>query len=154
MYRKILLAYDGSSLSAEVLREGAELAALCKAELYVLSVADISGAVTLAEAVVEPDLQGAEQAMEQALRALRSTGLTAAGSVRLGNPATEIAACAREMRADLVVVGHTGKGMLARWLQGSVGAMLRDHLACSLLVMIPRKSSDTTASVEQSDLES
>ena len=153
MYRKILLAYDGSSFSAQVLREGAELASLCNAELYVLSVADVSAAVTLAEAVVELDLREAEQAMEQALRALRSTGLTVAGSVRFGNPAAEIAACAREIRADLVVVGHTGKGMLARWLQVSVGAMLRDHLACSLLVAIPRNTSDTTASVEQSDRE-
>ena len=32
------------------------------------------------------------------------------------------------------VVGHTGKGVLARLFQGSVGAELLNNLQCSLLV--------------------
>jgi len=34
MYRKILLAYDGSTFSAAALSQGAELASLCKVELH------------------------------------------------------------------------------------------------------------------------
>jgi nucleotide-binding universal stress UspA family protein len=57
-----------------------------------------------------------------------------ASVVRSGDPAVEIAAYAHEIGASLVVLGHTGKGALARWFQGSVGAKLLDHLPCSLLI--------------------
>jgi len=36
-------------------------------------------------------------------------------------PAEQIVLSAREMNADLIVFGHRDRGMLARWLNGSVG---------------------------------
>jgi nucleotide-binding universal stress UspA family protein len=44
-----------------------------------------------------------------------------------------------EVGADLVVLGHTNKGLLARWLQGSIGARLLNQLPCSLLVAAPQR---------------
>jgi len=41
---------------------------------------------------------------------------------------------AREMNADLIVVGHRDQGTLARWLNGSVGASILHHPPCSVLV--------------------
>ena len=142
MYRRILLAYDGSSFSAEALREGTELASLCHAELHILCVVDRSGGFALAEGAAsgslsEEEILEAQRALQEALAAVRSAGVTAASSLRFGNPATEIRACAREVQADLVVIGHGGKGMVTRWLQGSVGVALVDHLPCSLLVAVP-----------------
>ena len=85
------------------------------------------------------DVWGMEQedlqhALDTAARDLGGEGLTVSTSIRLGSPGTEIAACAHEIKADLVVVGHTGKGVLARLFQGSVGAELLNNLPCSLLV--------------------
>ena len=139
MYRKILLAYDGSTFSAAVLRQGAELANLCKAELHLLSIVVTTGAMGMAESVGSSDVWGLEQEQlqrvaEAAVQDLHRQGLTVITCVRYGDPAAEIAAYAHEVGADLVVLGHTSKGMLTRWFQGSVGAKLLDHLPCSLLV--------------------
>ncbi|HUW37057.1 MAG TPA: universal stress protein [Rhodocyclaceae bacterium] len=139
MYRKILLAYDDSTFSAAVLRQGAELASLCQAELHLLSIVVTTGVMAIAEAVGPSDVWGLEQQNLQRVVAavaqdLHSQGLTVIACVRHGDPAVEIAAYAREVEADLVVLGHTSKGMLTRWFQGSVGAKLLDHLPCSLLV--------------------
>ena len=65
---------------------------------------------------------------------LDGQGLGVSTSIRFGSPGIEIAACAHEMKADLVVIGHTGKGVLARLFEGSVGAELLNNLPCSLLV--------------------
>ena len=139
MYRTILLAYDGSTFSAAVLRQGAELANLCKAELHLLSIVVTTGAMGMAESVGSSDVWGLEQEQlqrvaEAAVQDLHRQGLTVITCVRYGDPAVEIAAYAHEVGADLVVLGHTSKGMLTRWFQGSVGAKLLDHLPCSLLV--------------------
>ena len=134
-----MLAYDGSNFSAAALRQGADLATLCKAELHLLSIAVTTGGMAIAEAVGPEDVWGLErrkleQVVAAAVQDLRSQGLTVIACVRYGDPVIEIAAYAHEIGADLVVLGHTAKGMLTRWLQGSVGAKLLDHLPCSLLI--------------------
>ena len=43
---------------------------------------------------------------------------------------------AREMNADLIVVGHRDQGTLARWLNGSVGASILHHPPCSVLIAV------------------
>lgn len=50
---------------------------------------------------------------------------------RYGNPAA-----AREMNADLIVVGHRDQGTLARWPNGSVGESILHHPPCSVLVAV------------------
>lgn len=79
MYLKILLAYDGSNDSTQVLREGAELA-LCMWILYVPTVIDITGGFALAEGAAPTNLreqryQEAQQTSERAVLALRRDGL-------------------------------------------------------------------------------
>ena len=46
----------------------------------------------------------------------------------------EIGAYAREINADLVVVGHRRQSTLARWWSGASGAHLVDYVGCSLLI--------------------
>lgn len=139
MYRKILLAYDGSTFSAAALKQGAELAALCKAELHLLSIASTSGGMAIGAAAGSEDVLGqAERELEQLIAAtaesLRERHIEVIATIREGDPATEIAAYTRQIRADLLVLGHAQRGILSRWLEGSVGARLLAHLPCSLLV--------------------
>ncbi len=49
MYRKILLAYDGSTEGRRALREGAALARHCNAEVFLLAVVDTSAGLRVAE---------------------------------------------------------------------------------------------------------
>lgn len=141
MFKKIVLAYDGSTFSAVALNQAAELARLHGAELHLIGIATLSSGVAIAQSVGFVDVWGEEYAeletvLKQAVTNLRAQGLTVVSVVRSGEPAVEIAAYAHEIEASLVVLGHTSKGVLARWLQGSVGAKLLDHLPCSLLIAI------------------
>ena len=52
MYRRILLAYDGSVEGRTALREGALLARQCNAEVFLLSVLVDPGALLLPEAAL------------------------------------------------------------------------------------------------------
>ena len=72
--------------------------------------------------------------MEAAVIKLGDHGLSVSTSIRDGDAVIEIAAYAREVKADLAVVGHDHKGFFARLFEGSVGASLLDHLPCSLLI--------------------
>lgn len=139
MYRKILLAYDGSTFSTAALKQSAELAEVCKAELHLLSIAVTSGGMAIAEAAGAQDIYGQgekelERLVASAVEELRGQRLTVITCIRYGDPAGEIAAYANQIKADLVVLGYAHRGILARWFQGSVSARLLDHLPCSLLV--------------------
>lgn len=139
MYQKILVAYDGSSFSDVALRHGSGLARLCNAELHLVGIVATTAYVGMAEGIAGIDIwgmerEGLEEALEGVSQDLSANGLKASTHVREGNPAYEIAACAAELKADLVVLGHSDKGLLARWFEGSVGAGLLRDLPCSLLI--------------------
>jgi nucleotide-binding universal stress UspA family protein len=51
-----------------------------------------------------------------------------------GEPAPTIGAYAREIKADLVVVGHRKQTILQRWWSGPTGAYVSDFMNCSILV--------------------
>ncbi len=141
MYKKILLAYDGSDQTQTALRQSVELAGLCDAELHVLGIVETTGGAAYAQASgpedffrLEKDL--IEDALADALVELHEQGVKVTTSLRQGDPAKEIAACVEDICADLVVLGHADKGFFARWLLGSTGADLIRHLPCSLLIAI------------------
>ena len=139
MYQKILLAYDGSGSGDAALHQAADLARLCNAELHVLSIVPTTGYASLAEGMSGVDVWGLErESLQKALDAacgdLRKQGVNAITCIREGDPAIEIIAHAIEIRSDLVVLGHTGKGFFGRWFEGSTGSELLRDLPCSLLI--------------------
>ena len=140
MYKKILVAYDGSSFSDVALHQAADLARLCKAELHLLGIMAITSVSALAVGTGSIDIWGMERkqiedALETAARDLTSQGLNVMTSIREGDPAIEIVAHAIEIKSDLVALGHSDKGIFARWFVGSVGAGLLRDLPCSLLIV-------------------
>ena len=137
MYQRILLAYDGSVEGRAALREGALLALCCKAQVFLLSVAGGAG-VQLAESAYA-GAAGQQRAQLQAIfdagvERLKGLGFSPTARFVTGDPAEEITAFAKEIAADLVVVGHRRKSLLERWWSGSSGAFLSDQIDCSLLV--------------------
>ena len=120
MYRRILLAYDGSREGREALGQGVELARICRGRVALLAVLAHELGVTLAEAAAPSDLQVREyrevrRLLTQAAEALRATGLPVDTRLAVGNPAEEIGRVAREVGAELIVVGHRERSALARW---------------------------------------
>jgi nucleotide-binding universal stress UspA family protein len=139
VFKRILLAHDGSSFGAAALRQSAELALLAGAELHMLGIVVTTGYMALAEGNGAIDVWGLERrnlqpALDAAMEQLTARGIKVIPIVREGEPSEEIIAYARAISADLVVIGHTKQGMIARWLQGSVGSRLVGNLSCSLLI--------------------
>lgn len=139
MYDRILVAYNASNNSTIALREAVSIARVNNAELTVLAIVPNAGSFSTVELTGPMDVQGAvhsrvQEAVEAVSKELREDGINVKTNIRTGDPADEIIAAAYRMKADLVVVGHSTKGMLARWLQGSIGAKLLTDLPCSLLI--------------------
>jgi nucleotide-binding universal stress UspA family protein len=138
LYKKVLLAYDGSIEGRRALREGAKLAQLCGAEVFLLAVVEISsGAVTLEGGFavpVEEQIEIYKGILAEGVDRLKAMGFSPTARLGMGAAGQEIAGVAEEIGANLVVVGHRPTGPLARWWFGSVGTYLIKHLRCSVLV--------------------
>jgi nucleotide-binding universal stress UspA family protein len=83
------------------------------------------------EAAMQRDLA----AMLDGLAApLRDAGAAVSVVVRAGRPADVLIEVAKEVTADLIVVGNRGRGPARSALLGSVSAHLVDHAPCPVLV--------------------
>jgi nucleotide-binding universal stress UspA family protein len=136
MYKKVLLAYDGSIEGRRALREGAKLAQLCRAEVFLLAVVELSSiAIPDAGLIFPTDEQTAtyKAILAEGVERLEALGFSPTSRLETGNPGQKIAEVAEEIGAHLVVVGHRPQGPLARWF-GSVGSYLVKRLRCSVLV--------------------
>ena len=139
MYRNILLAYDGSRDSREALEQGARLAAMCGARVRLLTVIDLASVMIPAEGISFVDERAileSNTTLAEGRTQLREWGIQGQVDLRYGDPAEQISASAREIGADLVVVGHRNHSTIWRWLNGSVGAAVLKAASCSVLVAI------------------
>jgi nucleotide-binding universal stress UspA family protein len=138
LYEKVLLAYDGSVEGRRALREGARIAQLCNAEVFLLAVVEVSaGTGTLEGGFVIPiteQVELYEKILGEGVERLKAMGFSPTARLGMGEAGREIAAVAQEIGANLVVVGHRPDGALARWWFGSVGTYLVKNLRCSVLV--------------------
>ena len=139
MYHKILLAFDGSPDGREALAQAEKLASVCGATVHLLAIIDPSESMLIVEAMsFIPDNQQfvIEAVLDEGVRRFRGAGCTAAGELKYGKPTEQIILSAREINADLIVVGHRDQGTLARWLNGSVGESILHQPPCSVLVAV------------------
>jgi nucleotide-binding universal stress UspA family protein len=138
MYKKVLLAYDGSLEGAIALREGAILAKRSGAEVFLLSVVPHLAGLQVAEGVhggvVAHELDRYREVLERGVDRLMKLGFKPASKLAVGDPARVIGEYAREVGADLVVVGHRKRNLLERWWSGDAGGYISDHIGCSLLI--------------------
>jgi nucleotide-binding universal stress UspA family protein len=137
-FKCILLCYDGTREGQQALKNGACLAEELKAEVHVLSVlnnavwvqgADITSAVP-ADVVTE----SARRLLEEGLQKLAARGIRATGHFALGDPLDQIPFFAKDLKVDLIVVGHRHTSRLARWWAGRNDGRLLDLVSCSVLV--------------------
>jgi nucleotide-binding universal stress UspA family protein len=144
MYTKVLLAYDGSIEGRRALREGAKLAQLCRAEVFLLAVVEISSIMTPEAGLAIPIEQQADDykaILNEGSERLRALGFSPTSRLEVGDAGQKIAEVAEQIGAHLVVVGHRPQGPLARWF-GSVGSYLVKRLRCSVLVAQTEISDD------------
>jgi len=143
MFKRILLAYDGSEPGQKALLDGVDIAQWSGAELVLVAVMPatmpmmtVDGAVYDAEHDVQlkRDFQAI---LDDGLKRLAAAGRSARGEVLVGDTVEQITGYARRIEADLIVVGHRHlRSWAARWWRGSTSAALIEHAHCSVLVAI------------------
>ena len=143
MYKRILLAYDGSESGQQALLNCRDLAHWSGAELFLIAVMPLTTIPVGVEGVVfdsrveEQERQRYQAILDEGLKRLSDSGYAARGEVVVGESVDEIARYAREIEADLIVVGHRHHaGWAARWWRGSTARSLIEHAHCSVLVVI------------------
>ena len=143
MYKKILLAYDGSEPGQRALLDCHEIAQWSQSEIRLIAVMQLPmSGLTLEGGMYDDTLMLSEKVRYQAildagLGKLNDAGLTARGEVVMGDAVSEITRCASSIQADLIVVGHKHlSGWAARWWLGSVSKALIEQAPCSVLVVI------------------
>jgi nucleotide-binding universal stress UspA family protein len=140
VYSRIVLAYDGSTYAATALHQAAGLARVCGSELHLLGCVSTNGGLALAQAAGPGDVWGMEQrrlkhALELAAKSIVGECSKLFFAMREGDPAAEIVAYARSIHADLAVIGHSDRGVLARWFRGSTSERMLRDLPCNLLIV-------------------
>jgi nucleotide-binding universal stress UspA family protein len=143
MFSKILMAYNGTRECRSALDECGHLAAMCKAEVHLIAITQLSTGEILAEAARATGMPAQErdemrQCLSEGVDALRRLGVTAHATLVWGDPVKEIHAAARDLGADLIVIGHRRRGTFSRLWKGSIGAAIIADAPCDVLVTVPR----------------
>ncbi|MEM1902511.1 MAG: universal stress protein, partial [Pyrobaculum sp.] len=100
MYRKILIAYDGSDHAKKAIQHAVALAKAFDSALYVITIATDPSQVSI---------ERARRIVDEAARQISDMGVSVAETeVRSGNPPTEILNYAEEREVDLIVMGSRG----------------------------------------------
>lgn len=143
LYRKIMVATDGSENVKKAISTAVELARLSGAKLYAVYVVASGAGYT----VGHPRDLGWERAMKEHLSAEGREAIASveaagkAGNVEVesvlleGSPANEIVDFAEKNDIDLIVMGTLGKTGIERFLLGSVAQNVVRHSRKAVLVV-------------------
>ena len=135
MVKKIVVATDGSERSEKAAKFGISLAKPCGASINVISVVDEGSPRDALDidpydiedkSILEEHDEGKKKInmafVERVVEMAKSEDMRPESEVRIGNPAEEIINYAKEISADLIVLGSHGRGAVATALMGSVAA--------------------------------
>ena len=91
--------------------------------------------------------------LEEARAALAPCGFAIETDVASGDPRAEIVRLAEEWKADLIVLGARGLGLVKRFLLGSVSLAVARHARCPVLVVKgrPRKLGSVLVAMDGSE---
>ena len=123
MFKRLLLAFDGSTHSREALSYAIGMAEALHAELYILhAYAPITSSSPLDDADEFLDLEqaGAMRIMSPAIINAQRTGVVVHPAIVEGPAAAAIVRVAAEQGCDLIIMGRRGLSPMEQVLLGSV----------------------------------
>ena len=146
MFKRILVAVDGSMTSFDAMTKAIELQKLTDAEIYLLcvykhhSLFEASLSIGRPEGMDIPDKvlsEYAKEVVEHAKELAKDRGANhVRGFVKSGKPSRAIVEFAKEKEADLIVVGARGtKSDKDGTFLGSVSHRVASHAKCPVLVV-------------------
>lgn len=127
MYKRLLLALDGSPPSERAIPHALALAKAFSAELHVIRVVPLAippghteGAPVAALSALATEADEASDYLNSVAAQLSAQGLTVQTMVRSGDVADELLHQAAQSDADLIVMSTHGRSGVGRWVYGSV----------------------------------
>jgi nucleotide-binding universal stress UspA family protein len=147
VFELIVVGTDGSDSAAIAVNQAIEIANLTGGTLHVvtayrpvslssIAIASDAGAGTFdAEAVNRSVATQSAQVCERATSLARREGVKVEMHTVPGEPADVLVRVAKELGADLVVVGNRGMSGARRFVLGSVPNKVSHHCSCSLLIV-------------------
>ncbi|HZR45664.1 MAG TPA: universal stress protein [Candidatus Manganitrophaceae bacterium] len=147
-FQHILVATDFSACAEEALRQAVDLAQGLQGKITLLHVFESPFPYPDAPSLsaypqLYRSLQDFKREEEKKLQSIAGTVGTAIGIRPLfkeGSPSLEIVKAARELKADLIVVGTHGRAGMSRFLMGSVAQKVSQIASCPVLIV--REKSD------------
>lgn len=142
-YQKVLIAVDLGDTSAHVLQRGLEIAQRNEAELHVLHAVEplsitYGGDIPMDFSSIQDEIY--EQAQTQLANACQTLGLDVARQhLIIGRPEVEIPATAKELQADLIVVGSHERYGLALLIGSTADGVLHSAECDVLAVRVSKK---------------
>ena len=143
MFKKILVAIDGSAQANLAFNFGVDLAKRDGAELLVLTVVPPlpvyiaeEGELSYFQRFIDDMEQFHNNLLTETIRDIKSNhiGLKARSVLKKGKPSRNIIEVAKEEEADLIILGNRGIGGILSWMLGSTSKRVAD--ACTVPVLI------------------
>lgn len=136
MYKRILVALDGSKVAEAGVAVAAELAENLKAELILIQICEIF-------AILKKDKEAEEKVLkDQALEYLKCIecklepqGVVVSSVVLSGKPSLEICNYVAANQVDLIVMTTHGLGGVTGWAVGSVSEKVVRHASIPVLLL-------------------
>jgi len=143
MYKRVLLAYDGSESGQKALLNCREIAEWSHAELFLVAImpppvnVGVDGVFYDGGSGAESESRKYQDILAEGLKQLSEASHAAQGEVLVGDSVEQISKYAKKIGADLIVVGHRHLDSWAeRWWRGSSTRALIEYAPCSVLVVI------------------
>jgi nucleotide-binding universal stress UspA family protein len=137
MFRNILVAVDGSAHSALALEQAIDLARSQNGRLTLVTVSapPTLWPVPYQPAVSDTEVEEAARAVVEGAVAQVPVDVFVRTLVRVGRPADEIVAVAKEGRHDVIAMGARGRGGATSFLLGSVSHAVLNHSPSAVLIV-------------------
>ncbi|MDI3311668.1 MAG: universal stress protein [Thermoanaerobacterium sp.] len=138
MFKRILLAYDGSDYANKAFELVLELAQMNDSEIYLISVASIPEFVNSKDEVDET-IKSAKlyygKILGNAKKVANEKGIKINTEVITGHPVDAVIHYAEKKACDLIVTGEKGTSGVKRFIIGNVAENIARHAKCSVLIV-------------------
>lgn len=154
MFKKILVAVDGSEHSNRALDHAIELARKFDGTITLIHVYSTVVSITpamdtlatpptipphaspaMAAKLTEEAKQNGERILEEAERVVKERGISTEKILREGDAVREIVGVAQDGKFDLIVVGHRGLSKLRELFMGAVSEGVSHKASCPVLIV-------------------
>lgn len=140
MFKKILLAIDGSEHSMKAADSAIKLAKIDDAQVEILYVCHalnhyMRDSAELIASLEKKLMEEAEEIMAKADEKFKDTGIPYTTKIITGDAADVICDEAEQSGIGVIVMGSRGLGGISRFVLGSVSSKVLTHAHCSVLIV-------------------